>query len=359
MNIKNKLKFVWKVIVKIAQICFGIAFISGCWTVAYFFSYWLYNRIDWHPHHYVGQLINMLAALFIMGLMIQLIGWLFFHKKQKEVSNSLKDALRRISQGDFKVRLSFVRTDPRYQEILDEVNLMADGLEKLEALRQEFISDVSHEIQTPLTSISGFARALQNESLDVDTRNKYLRIIEGESTRLSKLSENLLRLASLDSEKHPFEPKRYRLDRQLGTLVLSCEPQWVGKSIELNADLDDVYVEADEDLLSQVWINLISNSIKFTPEGGQIDITLRHKDGLAEFRIQDTGIGIAEEQQQQIFERFFKADKARSRKIGGSGLGLSLVKKIVEMHHGTVAVESEIGKGSVFIVTLPVALPQL
>ncbi|WP_435170883.1 sensor histidine kinase [Paenibacillus glycanilyticus] len=350
---KEKLKVVLKVLVRIGQFSLMLSFVTACWTAVYFFSHWLYNQIDWTPHHYVAQLLNLLGGFFLMGLVIQLIGFFFFHKRQKEFTNSMREALRRIAQGDFKVRLNFGKMDPRYMEILDEINLMADGLEKLEELRQEFISDVSHEIQTPLTSISGFARALQNQSLDSDTRMKYLRIIEGESSRLSKLSENLLRLASLDSEKHPFEPKRYRLDRQLGTLILSCEPQWTGKSIELNADLDDVYVEADEDLLSQVWINLISNSIKFTPEGGQIDVTLRRKGSFVEFRIKDTGIGIAADQHELIFDRFFKSDKARSRKVRGSGLGLSLVKKIVEMHQGTVVVESELGHGSVFIVTLP------
>lgn len=357
---KEKLKLLLKVLIKIGQFCLFLSFFTGCWTVAYFFTYWLYNKLNWTPHHYVAQLLNLLGGLFLMGLIIQLIGFLFFHKRQKEFTDSMRDALRRIAQGDFKVRLNLGRKlDPRYMEILDEINLMADGLEKLEVLRQEFISDVSHEIQTPLTSISGFARALQNESIDSDTRSKYLRIIEGESSRLSKLSENLLRLASLDSEKHPFEPKRYRLDRQLGTLILSCEPQWTGKSIELNADLDDVYVEADEDLLSQVWINLISNSIKFTPEGGQIDVTLRQNGSRVEFRIKDTGIGIAADQHELIFDRFFKSDKARSRKVGGSGLGLSLVKKIVEMHQGSVVVESELGQGSVFIVTLPAVMSHL
>ncbi|CAM3479565.1 HAMP domain-containing sensor histidine kinase [Paenibacillus lupini] len=356
---KEKLKPLLKVLIRIGQVSLMMLFITSCWTAAYYFSYWLYNKIDWTPHHYVAQLLNLLFGFFLMGTVIQIIGRLFFHKKQKEVSDSMKNALRRIAQGDFKVRLDFGRTDPRYEELQTEINIMADGLEKLEELRQEFISDVSHEIQTPLTSISGFARALQNESIDSDTRSKYLRIIESESSRLSKLSENLLRLASLDSEKHPFEPKRYRLDRQLGTLILSCEPQWVSKSIDLAADLTDVYVEADEDLMSQVWINLISNSIKFTPEGGQIDIKLSQTADHVEFRIKDTGIGIAEDQQEQIFQRFYKADKARNRKAGGNGLGLSLVKKIVEMHHGTVRVESELGHGTEFIVSLPVTLPHL
>lgn len=354
---KEKWKVVWTMLVRIGQIAFIFILLTCCWTAAYFFAYWLYEKMNWHPHHYLAQLINLLSGLFLFGTVVQLLGWLFFSKRQREKTDSMKDALRRIAQGDFTVRLNFnKREQGPFHEFYKEINQMAVGLEKLEQMRQEFISDVSHEIQTPLTSIGGFARALQNEAIDSDTRNKYLRIIEGESSRLSKLSENLLRLASLDSEKHPFEPKRYRLDRQLGTLILACEPQWTGKSIELNADLDEMYVEADEDLLSQVWINLISNSIKFTPEGGQVDITLRKTGGRAEFRIKDTGIGIAAGQHELIFERFFKADKARSRKVGGSGLGLSLVKKIVEMHRGTVAVESKLGNGSVFIVTLPADL---
>jgi two-component system phosphate regulon sensor histidine kinase PhoR len=138
-------------------------------------------------------------------------------------------------------------------------------------------SNVSHEIQSPLTSISGFSRALQNEGLSTEERNHYLVIIETESKRLSKLSDNLLKLTSLESKQHPFDPKAYRLDKQLRKVVLACEPQWVEKGIEMDIDLGEVEIVADEDMMNQVWVNLIHNGIKFTPIGGTIRIELQQQ----------------------------------------------------------------------------------
>ena len=167
----------------------------------------------------------------------------------------------------------------------------------------------------------------------------YLGIIEKESARLSKLSENLLKLTSLESDHHPFERRRYRLDKQLRSLILACEPQWHDKGIDMDVSLEDVSIEADEDLLSQVWLNLLHNSIKFTPAGGTIGVRLKRNG-----------------QEAHIFERFYKADRSRDRSTGGSGLGLAIVKRIVEMHTGSVAVQSAPGTGTTFTVRLP-ALP--
>lgn len=223
----------------------------------------------------------------------------------------------------------------------------------MERMRQEFISNVSHEIQSPLASIRGFAQVLQSDKLSPKDRMHYLSIIEAESMRLSKMSDNLLRTASLEAENMRFEPKTYRLDKQIKGIILSCEPQWAEKEIDMEADLEETSITADEDLMSQVWINLIHNSIKFTPENGGISIGLHRKDYRVEFEIPDTGIGIAEEDQTRIFERFYKADKSRERSNKGSGLGLSIVKKIVDMHKGTIAVQSKPGAGTTFIVSLP------
>jgi signal transduction histidine kinase len=220
-------------------------------------------------------------------------------------------------------------------------------------MRQTFISNVSHEIQSPLTSIQGFARALQQEGLDYEQRKHYYGIIETESARLSKLSDNLLKLTSLESDQHPFEPKRYRLDRQLRSMILACEPQWVEKNILMDVELAETTVEADEDLLSQVWMNLLSNSIKFTPNGGTISVEAKPSEDGAAVRISDNGTGISEEDLPHIFERFFKADKSRNRMLGGSGLGLSIVKRILEMHGGDVRVSSTRGVGTTFTVKLP------
>ncbi len=170
---------------------------------------------------------------------------------------------------------------------------------------------------------------------------------------MSRLSENLLKLAALEADSVKFEPKPYRLDKQLRALILSCEPQWSEKKIKLDAFLDSVTVTADEDMMSQVWVNLIHNSIKFTPEGGGIQVDLHRNGNTVECKISDTGIGIDKDAQKHIFERFYKADKSRERAKKGSGLGLAIVKKIVETHGGKITVQSEPGAGTVFTVALP------
>jgi signal transduction histidine kinase len=230
---------------------------------------------------------------------------------------------------------------------------MAQELSKIENMRQEFILNVSHEIQSPLTSIRGFAKALRNNNISPEDRLNYLDIIESESMRLSKLSDNLLRLSSLETDSIRPVPKVYRLDKQLRSIILTCEPQWVEKNITMDISLDELDIKADEDMMSQVWINLIHNSIKFTKEGGGISISLHQKEERIIFEISDTGIGIAKEDQEHIFERFFKGDKSRTPSVKGSGLGLSIVKRIIELHLGTIMVDSELDIGTKFFITLP------
>lgn len=270
---------------------------------------------------------------------------------------SIQLAQKKIARGDYNVDLNNnTEALGPYSELVDSVNYMALELSKMEKMRQEFISNVSHEIQSPLTSIRGFAQALRNDKLSSENRLHYLNIIEAESMRLSKLSNNLLRLASLESDTITFEPKPYRLDKQIRHIVLSYEPQWVEKNINLDVSLEEAEINADEDMMNQVFINLINNSIKFTPEGGSVNVRLCKKSDTIEFKITDTGIGIAEEDQNHIFERFFKGDKSRRAAIKGNGLGLSIVKKIIDLHHGIIKVQSKLGEGTTFIVSLPTNL---
>jgi signal transduction histidine kinase len=234
---------------------------------------------------------------------------------------------------------------------------MARQLNQTEQMRQEFISNVSHELQSPLTSIRGFALVLRNDGLTGEERAHYLEIIENESQRLSRITDNLLRLASLEADQAPFEPRLYRLDRQIREQILACEPQWSAKDIEMDVFLDEVSLNADADLLSQVWINLIHNSIKFTRPGGLVEMWLEQAGEWVEFKIRDSGPGIPDEDLGRVFERFYKADKARQRSKEGSGLGLSIAQKIVQMHGGEIWVErsqpGQNGAGAVFRVRLP------
>ncbi|GKS15034.1 hypothetical protein YDYSY3_60340 [Paenibacillus chitinolyticus] len=297
----------------------------------------------------------------LIGSLLQLLALALYFKwrpkSHRAFLGRMTGALQKITEGNFDISLG---TDAKqigpYEQMATSINRMAGELGQMERMRQEFIANVSHEIQSPLTSIGGFSRELLNNAeLSERERREILEIIETESRRISKLSSNLLKLTSLESEHSPFEPKPYRLDSQLRTVVLACEPQWVEKKLEMDIELADVTVVADKDTMSQVWFNLLSNSIKFTPEGGTVAVSLEARDNLAVVAVRDSGCGIAEEDIPFVFDRFFKADKSRSSRNGGSGLGLSIVHKIVGMHGGTAVVNSRMGEGTVIVVSFPLS----
>lgn len=339
-----------------------ITILAVNFSIAFFLTGWVYHLIGLSLPPLLVQVINSLGGLLITALLITIMSRMFrarIARGEMKIYGPIIDALRRIAKGDFSVRIEsafdeHARSSGMLGELVNSVNQVALELNQMESLRQEFISNVSHEIQSPLTSIRGFAHALQNDQLSADEQRHYLTIIEAESTRLSRLSDNLLKLASLEADQVKFEPTPYRLDKQIRSLILACEPQWAAKRLDMDAALEPVEVLADEDLLSQVWMNLLHNSIKFTPERGKIGVELQPRDNTIQFRITDTGPGIPSEDQPRIFERFYKADKSRTHSTnGGSGLGLAIVQKIVELHQGTVAVQSVPGIGATFIVTLP------
>lgn len=307
----------------------------------------------------VAYLIISMSGIILFILLLPLLS-IWHHKCNKEQSHhkfyaDIQKALDKIAKGDFGVTIDM----NQYQNhkginLAEKVNTMAKELSGMETMRQDFVSNVSHEIQSPLTSIRGFVTLLRNENLSKEERLHYIDVIETESLRLSKLSDNLLKLTTLDSEYALFHPKRYLLNKQLKDTILLLEPQWNAKSIEVSIDDESVEVSADEDLFSQVWINLLHNSIKFTPEGGNISISVSKEKKEVKVTISDNGIGMKTEEVTHIFERFYMVDKSRSSKAGGSGLGLSIVKRIVEIQHGSIDVQSQPSKGTVFSVKIPI-----
>jgi signal transduction histidine kinase len=328
-------------------------FLSAGLIAAFHLTALACDRFGWHPPAVVIQIVNTLLAMVLVVFAVVVFGAVFRRSRANPFA-SIISALERIAKGDFSTRVGDDRLARGVVgELVQSVNSMALQLDQMEKMRREFVSDVSHEIQSPLTSIRGFACALRENHLTAEERGHYLDIIESESMRLSNLSTNLLKLASLESEQTKFEPKTYRLDTQIRSLVLACEPQWAGKQLELDVTLDEASIIADEDLLSQVWINLLHNSIKFTPAGGSVRVALHKRADRLEMSIADTGIGIGPEDLPHIFERFYKADPSRRPLEGGSGLGLSIAKKVVEMHRGTIAVRSQPGSGTAFTVELP------
>jgi two-component system phosphate regulon sensor histidine kinase PhoR len=356
--------------IRIALLGYGIvttiiAVSISCFCAAFFLTAFIFKNTgtDSQLPNLLLQIINLLIATFIFMALGRFFLKIFNpvqYAKHRKVGifglvGMIVKAMEQIARGDFNVRLEpLADNNDTFGELVQGMNHMALELSRIEKMRQEFIANVSHEIQSPLTSIRGFAQVLRNDLLSQEERLHYLSIIEAESMRLSKLTDNLLRLASLEAEMIAFEPKSYRLDKQLRNLILVSEPQWVAKQIEMEVFMDELTITADEEMISQVWLNLLHNSIKYTPVGGRVRVDLSQRGDKIEFTISDTGIGIAEADQPQIFERFYKADKSREYSNKGSGLGLSIVKKIIELHHGAISVQSKLGEGSIFTVTLPI-----
>ncbi|ETT56532.1 HAMP domain-containing sensor histidine kinase [Paenibacillus sp. FSL P4-0338] len=350
---KRRIMKIWEKIGIVGPIAGMLIMLYISWNGSYFGSRLLVRHFGWSFSEYGYHLFVMAMQIIIFFVSGAIIAFATRGEDQN-FYRPILTAMRQISQGDFKIELENSGQYRQFGGIVEGINEMASELSRMELMRQDFIASVSHEIQSPLTSIRGFAAALQEENLSPDIRKHYLDIIEAESRRLSGLSDNLLKLSVLEAESFPFERKPYRLDKQVQAMILAAEPQWLGKEIEVEAELQETTVSAVQDLLSQVWTNLLHNSIKFTPQGGRITVIVRSMGEWVEVEVRDSGIGMTEEELERIFERFYKADKSRSVSSGsGSGLGLPLVKKIVELHEGSVHVTSRPGEGTAFIVRLP------
>lgn len=259
----------------------------------------------------------------------------------------LSKASREVAKGNFDVHVETKSTD-EVGRLAEDFNTMVRELKSIDTLRKDFVSNVSHEFRTPITSIKGFAKLLRDDDLSDQQRFEFSDIIVSESERLTTLSNNLLRLSELDSQVIRQEAVLFSLDEQIRKTILILEPQWSKKNIEFDIDLERVEYRGEEDLLKQVWLNLIHNAIKFSGNNGLIRISLFRQNDTLRIEICDQGIGISEEDKKHIFDRFYKGDKARSGE--GNGLGLVIAKRIVEISGGKIHVESEKGKGTQFTV---------
>lgn len=334
----------------------ALTFVSvfAVFSLSYWITTYFYDWLGTQPGQYFIQMTTVGVAIVLVVVTGLIIGRVSA-PQQRAFWQSLIDAIRQMAKGNFNVHSDVGKMNGpgEFRQLVHSINDMAQELAQLEQMRQEFISNVSHEIQSPLTAILGFVEALKSDELTPEHRQHYLNIIETESKRMSRLSENLLKLTSLESGSHPFHPESFRLDRQIKDVVLSLEPLWMKKGIEIELSLQSLNILADKDLLSQIWINLLTNGIKFTEPGGSLFISLYVNDRWSSVCFRDTGIGIKEEDQPRIFERFYKADKSRHRSDPGSGLGLTIVKKITDIHQGEIHVESHVGTGTTFTVRLP------
>ena len=261
-------------------------------------------------------------------------------------------ATEKIASGDFSVRLKLKHKYGKYDEfdlIKNNLNIMASELEKSEVLKTDFISNVSHEIKTPVAVIKSYSSILENES-DPERRRAYAKQISLASTRLSDLVSNILRLNKLENQQLLVEKKTVRLDEMLENAVLTFESAIEEKSLELECDFDEVIVHSSKSYLELVWNNLISNAVKFTESGGKIYVSCKWVDGSAVVTVSDTGCGINQETGKHIFDKFYQGETSHAGE--GNGLGLALVKRVIDLLGAEITVRSELGKGTTFMVTL-------
>lgn len=258
-----------------------------------------------------------------------------------------------IIKGDFSVQVKPIHKKKKneFDILIEDFNKMAQELEGIETLRNDFISNVSHELKTPLAVIQNYATILQDSDLDDERKDEYLKSIINASKRLSNLVTNILKLNKLENQQIFPEAVTYDLGEQICSCLLEFESVWEAKRIDIETDIDDdVFVKANEELMLIVWANIFSNAFKFTSEGGKISVYVKNNSDNISVVVSDTGCGMTEDVLSHIFEKFYQADKSHS--VKGNGLGLALVKRITDIVGGTIEVESKPDVGSIFTVRL-------
>ncbi len=316
--------------------------------------YIILYTLDFIPSAALTPLILPVIVIFscmIIGTLLAVfVGKLFINPLRRLIS-----ANEEIRQGNFKVRMSEQTVIGELNNLMRSFNSMADELEATELFRNDFINSFSHEFKTPIVSIRGFARQLQKDNerhiLTDEQRKEYTDIIAYESDRLARLSSNILTLTKFENQQIVTDKTEFYLDEQIRRTVLLLEKQWTAREINIDLELDEIKYNFNEEMLAQMWLNLIGNAIKFSHRGGTVQIRCRKKHEKICVDISDSGEGMSEEILHKIFDKFYQCDT--SHKSEGNGLGLAIVKRIAELANAEITVKSEPGKGTTFTVKLP------
>ncbi|MGL4820961.1 MAG: ATP-binding protein, partial [Bacilli bacterium] len=300
-----------------------------------------------------AELTHLIALR--MGVVSLFVGTIFTLIATRVVVKPIKAlsvAAKQVADGDFEMTVpSGGGGRDELSELTDNFNVMVQSLRRNEYVHKDFVSNVSHEFKTPIAAIQGYAEMLGTPGLSEEKRLHYAHIVGEQVNRLSNLSNNMLRLAELEHDGVMLTRRTFRLDEQIRDVLVLLQSAWEEKGLVLDIDLPAVTVEADRALLEHVWSNVLGNAIRYSPDGAELKVSMRSSgDGRVCVRVVDSGVGMTSEQQARMFERFYRADTARSN--GGTGLGLAIVKRIVDLHGGEVLVTSEIGRGTQVDVVL-------
>ena len=310
-----------------------------------------YLRVGYQPENNLFRNYAMLLAYaFLFSIIVFMLIIMGLSNKAMKPIVQLNNATQEVAKGNFDVVVVNDSQD-EIGQLTESFNKMAKELKSIEYLRKDFVSNVSHEFKTPISSILGFAKLLENRNLTDEEKKEYLDIIVEESKRLSNLSTNILNLSKLESQEIVFNKSEYDLDEQMRNVILLLEPKWYEKNISFDIEMEKISLHANEDLMQQVWINLLNNAITYSHPKGVIHIKVYNEEEQAVIVIRDEGIGMDEYTKERMFEKFFKGNSSLSKE--GTGLGLALVKRIIDLHHGTIEVESRPGEGTRIKLAIP------
>lgn len=295
--------------------------------------------------------MTLLIGTFIASMIIGMIVTFFVSRYLFKPIDNLSKSMRKVAKGDFSVRVEEPKVNNIIAELVRSFNAMAEELGSTEMFRNDFINNFSHEFKTPIVSIRGFAKQLQKDSVSEEQRKEYINIIVSESDRLSSMSSNILLLTKFENQQIITDKTLFYLDEQIRSCILLLEKQWSKKNLSLDLDLSEVPYYSNEEMLSHVWLNILGNAIKFTPENGTITVKCYGDSMGVTVKIADTGIGMDDSIRLKIFDKFYQGDSSHAGK--GNGLGLPLAKRVVDLAGGKISVKSQPGKGTVFVVKLP------
>lgn len=318
----------------------------------FFVSMTVYNILQMH-HILLSIQQNMFffsIALALLCMMLAFCASYFVMTTIFRPMERLNEASLQIAKGDYSVRLQYDGKIEEIENTVNNFNFMVQELDSVEIMRNDFIGNISHEFKTPLAAITGYATLLQDAELSAEERRTYVQKLFLSVEKLNDLTENILTLSRVENQSTLPAPVQFRLDEQIREAIVVLEPKWNEKGTVFNINLEEIDYTGQKMLLFHVWQNLIGNAIKFTDPGGKIDVSLFRDDGGLTVRIADDGVGMDEQTQKHIFEKFYQGDT--SHRAQGNGLGLAMCKEILDRCGGRITVESKPGKGSVFTIRL-------
>ena len=310
---------------------------------------WIIRDLLDVKHIYAAMGLELAGMLGFLTLVLVPMITVLYRRRAREVV-TLSEAIRKVAAGDYSTRITEYKR-AQIKPIYEDFNKMCAELESVKLLRNDFINSYSHEFKTPIASINGFASLVLEKDMSEEEQKKYLKIIVDESARLSKLATSTILLSKLTAQSIVTDIEEYDLGEQLRECSVILSGKWLQKNMDFDVSLDHVMYSGNKEMMQHLWINLLDNAVKYTPEGGKVTVSVSEENGYAIVKIADTGEGMSKDIQKHLFDPYFQGDSSHSRQ--GLGLGLSIVKRLVELCKGTISVRSQVGEGSIFTVILP------